>query len=112
MLIDAPSYHAHVYFRDDELEPATRLHAEAQRALGEVATIWPMRKRRVGPHALPMFEIEFPHAHRPTVLDWVTANHGPFTVLLHPETGNDLVDHTEHAVWLGEPLPLDLSVLR
>jgi aromatic ring-cleaving dioxygenase len=38
-------------------------------------------------------------------------NHGGLTILLHPETGNDYVDHTEHAVWFGT-LPLCLDVLR
>ena len=39
------------------------------------------------------------------------AHHGSHDVLLHPETGNDRVDHTTHAVWLGAPQPLDLSRL-
>ena len=37
---------------------------------------------------------------------------GAQPVLLHPESGNELEDHRDHAVWLGEPLPLNLSVLR
>ena len=41
----------------------------------------------------------------------MTANHRDFPVLLHPETGNDLVDHRDHAVWLGERLPLKLEIL-
>jgi hypothetical protein len=34
------------------------------------------------------------------------------TILLHPKTGNDYADHTEHAVWFGAILPLRLEVLR
>ncbi len=33
------------------------------------------------------------------------------TVLLHPETEDPRADHLEHAVWCGEILPLDASVL-
>jgi hypothetical protein len=33
------------------------------------------------------------------------------SVLLHPETGDDLLDHTAHAVWLGTPLELRLDRL-
>ena len=36
-------------------------------------------------------------------------NRGGLDVLLHPETGDDLADHTAHAVWLGEKLPLRLE---
>jgi DOPA 4,5-dioxygenase len=31
---------------------------------------------------------------------------------LHPETGDDYVDHTEHAVWYGAMLPLRLEMFR
>jgi aromatic ring-cleaving dioxygenase len=33
------------------------------------------------------------------------------TSLIHPLTDDDLADHTTLAQWLGEPLPLDESVL-
>ncbi len=38
-------------------------------------------------------------------------NRGGLTILVHPETGDDLADHSDHAVWLGPSLTLDLSVL-
>lgn len=31
--------------------------------------------------------------------------------LLHPETGDDLLDHTAHAVWFGPPRELRLDRL-
>jgi DOPA 4,5-dioxygenase len=34
-------------------------------------------------------------------------NHGP----VHALTPDDLADHTTLAQWIGEPIPLDLSVL-
>ena len=34
------------------------------------------------------------------------------SVLVHPETGDDVADHSAHALWLGAPLPLDLDSLR
>ena len=33
------------------------------------------------------------------------------TALIHPLTDDDLADHTTLADWIGEPLPLDESVL-
>ena len=33
-------------------------------------------------------------------------------VLVHPETGDDVADHTDHAIWLGARLPLDVDSLR
>jgi aromatic ring-cleaving dioxygenase len=37
-------------------------------------------------------------------------NRDDLVVLLHPETGDDLVDHTVHAAWFGAVLPLRLEV--
>lgn len=110
-LIRAASYHAHVYFQDHQVARAEALQAAAGEALGAIATVWPLRRTRVGPHLAPMFEIEFTDAHREAVVGWVKANHGELPVLLHPETGDDLTDHHDHAVWLGEELGVDLSKL-
>lgn len=110
MLIEAPSYHAHIYFHDEDADAAARLHARAGRDLASRATMWPMRMRPVGPHPLPMFEIAFARAEREAVVAWLQAHHGTFSVLLHPETGNDLEDHRDHPVWLGQSLPLNLSI--
>ena len=32
-------------------------------------------------------------------------------VFVHPLTGNDLLDHRDRALWMGELRPLDLSML-
>ncbi len=42
---------------------------------------------------------------------WLRVNHGDLAILIHPRTGDDLADHTDHALWLGEKLELDLSQL-
>ena len=31
-------------------------------------------------------------------------------MLIHPQTGEDLLDHTSRALWLGKPLPIIESV--
>lgn len=39
-------------------------------------------------------------------------NHGNLSVLLHPLTRYELLDHSTRAMWLGERVPLDLAALR
>lgn len=46
------------------------------------------------------------------VLPWLALNRKGLVVFLHPDTGDDLLDHTEHAIWMGAMRPLDLSVFR
>lgn len=38
-------------------------------------------------------------------------NHGNLSVLLHPLTRYEVLDHTHRAMFLGKELPLDVSVL-
>jgi DOPA 4,5-dioxygenase len=58
-----------------------------------------------------MFEIDFDHAHRDAVIDWLEAHHGELSVLVHPVTEDELADHTLHVAWLGPAQPLDLTKL-
>ncbi len=56
-----------------------------------------------------MFEINFNPLHFSEIVPFLMLNHGDHPVLIHPETGNDLIDHTAHALWLGQQLKLDLT---
>lgn len=110
-MIKAPSYHAHVYFEPPQQAEAHALRDRAAEALSAVATVYPPRDVPVGPHARPMFEIAFAGDALDAVLAWVESHHGDFPVLVHPETGDDVADHRDHAIWLGMQLPLDYSRL-
>jgi aromatic ring-cleaving dioxygenase len=101
-------YHAHVYYC-----PETRAAAEALRH--ELGTRFPVRLGRwhdasVGPHTRSMYQVAFAPAVFADVVPWLMVNRGPLDLLIHPETGDDLADHRDHAMWLGEKLPLRLEV--
>lgn len=60
-----------------------------------------------------MFEVNaFTAEQLGAALSWFVANRGPCSVLIHPNTGDDVLDHTVNATWLGEKIPLDVDVLR
>ena len=65
----------------------------------------------VGPHTAAMYQVAFEPEELARLLPWLMLNRGPLAVLLHPETGDELADHTAHAAWLGGPLPLRLEAL-
>jgi aromatic ring-cleaving dioxygenase len=105
-------YHAHVYY-----DPAaTRDRAERLRvrvaAAFPQATLGRWHDELVGPHPQPMFQIAFPRDMLAQLLPWLMLNRDGLTILLHPETGDDVADHSDHAAWLGAVLPLRLEVLR
>ena len=107
-------YHAHVYYELNDRAPAARLHQQLSSDTGiadfaKVLFVGEMRDMNMGPHPKPQFEIHFLEHGLPTVLQLM--GDSGLTALVHPLTNDDLADHTSLAVWIGEPLALNLSVL-
>jgi len=105
-------YHAHVYY-----DPAqSRGHAERLRE--RIGAEFPQAKlgrwhdELVGPHPQAMYQIAFPGEMLAAFVPWLMLNRDGLTVLLHPETGDDLTDHTAHAAWFGAILPLRLEAFE
>lgn len=72
----------------------------------------------IGPHPINMFEIDTGGPGRfnaelySRLVTFYIVNHGHLSVLIHPRTDKgDLIDHTEHALWLGHKLRLDTTLL-
>jgi aromatic ring-cleaving dioxygenase len=102
-------YHAHIYY-----DP-TQSRARAERLRERVAIKFPQARlgrwhdELVGPHPQSMFQIAFPAEMLGAFVPWLMLNREDLVVLLHPETGDDLADHTVHAAWFGAILPLRLE---
>ncbi|HEY6256743.1 MAG TPA: DOPA 4,5-dioxygenase family protein [Xanthobacteraceae bacterium] len=104
-------YHAHIYYDPATRDRAVRLR-EGVAAKFPTALLGRWRDAPVGPHPQSMYQIAFPREILPAFLPWLMLNRDGLTVLLHPETGNDYVDHTDHAAWFGAMLPLRLEVFK
>ena len=107
-------YHAHNYYDEQSWAVAQRLHQELSDmqlsgALPDLVLVGRMYDKGVGPHPKPQFEIQF-FASAVPAIDRILRATG-LTALIHPLTDDDLADHTTLADWIGEPLPLDESVL-
>jgi DOPA 4,5-dioxygenase len=105
------AYHVHIYCQVEEIPQCQQLRILMLKELGDqIAGAGPVRHRPIGPHPLPMFEAWFDAEHLAAVKDWCLKNHGNFSVLFHPLTGNAYEDHALYAEWMGPILPLDLSI--
>jgi aromatic ring-cleaving dioxygenase len=104
------SFHAHVYFGDeDEAATAKALReAIAARFAVRLGTWW---DRPVGPHAAPMYQIAFAPELFAAIVPFLMLNHGPLSILVHPNSGRPRADHVEAGLWLGPALALDERVL-
>lgn len=111
----------HIYYYQHNLslaKYASELHQRIRREFPELR-IYKFWDRPVGPHTVAMFEVNlFTPAQFGAFVPWLVVNRGPLSVLLHPNTERGVQgeseerDHTQRAVWMGERLPLDLSVFR
>ncbi len=102
-------YHAHFYYEKESFMMAEKIYEKSSK-LEEVFR-GNFHKQKVGPHTLWSFQLGFTPTQLNKIIPWLILNRESLSVLIHPMTGNDLRDHTDYAMWLGEAVTLDLSVL-
>ena len=85
-----------------------RLVRRGQATVG--VTMGRVHERAVGPHPDWSCQLAFGPELIGVVLPWLALYRHGLVVFMHPDTGNDLLDHTDHAIWMGAIRPLDLSV--
>ena len=107
-------WHAHIYYDRETWSIAEHLHQRLNDMLmggtcPGLVLVGHMYDTGVGPHPKPQFEIQFYEFAVPHITGILAAT--GLTSLVHPLTDDDLADHTTLARWLGEPIPLDESVL-
>ena len=106
------SWHAHVYFDASSRDAAWRLREVIVSQLADRIQMGRFHERPVGPHPMWSYQLAFPAAGFAHVVGWLALNHGALDVFVHPNTGEELRDHRDRALWLGRSYTLDLSVLR
>ena len=107
---EVTEFHAHIYFDAVTRASALSLH-ETMLRFHPLLKVHTMAEGSRGPHVLPMFGMDIPKEIFAIVVSFLALNRGPHSVLFHPLSGNELLDHTHHALWLGPQQPLNLAVL-
>ncbi len=102
-----PSYHAHVYFDAETIDQARQLceacHERFDVKMGRV------HEKPVGPHPDWSCQLTIPPEKLGAVLAWLSLNRKGLVVFCHPNCGNALEDHRDHAIWMGAVRPLNLA---
>ncbi|KZT10110.1 uncharacterized protein LAESUDRAFT_722266 [Laetiporus sulphureus 93-53] len=105
----------HVYFvqhSPSESRYAQELLELIRREFPELRTrkLW---DKPIGPHPVGQFEVNTFTPHQTGALfAWLVVNRGSCSVLVHPNTGNWLRDHTELVSWMGKPYPLYTNIIN
>ena len=103
-------YHAHIYYDPTTRETAARVREGLGARFDVRLGRW--HDKPVGPHPKSMYQVAFAVAEFPRVVPWLMVHREGLDVLVHPETGDDVIDHTDHAMWLGTKIDLDIDALR
>jgi len=105
------SWHAHVYFAADSADAARELRDVVAAQFGDRIELGRFHERPVGPHPCWSYQIAFAPAQFADVVAWLALNHRELDVLVHPNTGDELRDHRDSALWLGSSHALDLEAV-
>jgi aromatic ring-cleaving dioxygenase len=106
------SWHAHVYFDAASRDAAWALREVINVELAGQMEMGRFHERPVGPHPMWSYQLAIQAGNFHQVLGWLTLNHGVLDVFVHPNTGDEMRDHRDCALWLGGSHVLDLSALK
>ncbi|AFZ28446.1 aromatic ring-cleaving dioxygenase (plasmid) [Cylindrospermum stagnale PCC 7417] len=103
-------FHAHIYFDTTSREEAARIREALSASFDVQLGRW--HDLPIGPHPKAMYQVAFLPHQFDKVVPWLMLNREGLDILVHPETGDDVADHTDNALWLGDKLELDIQRLR
>lgn len=104
------AYHAHVYYEKETMSLAKTLCKKAGERFN--LEIGRAHQKLVGPHPRWSCQILFATIDFDALIPWLESNRKGLSILVHAQTGNDLLDHTDNAYWLGDSIELNLSLFR
>jgi DOPA 4,5-dioxygenase len=103
-------FHAHVYFDADTRGTASAIRETLARLFG--VKVGTMHDGPVGPHARPMFEVKIAPEQFASVVPWLMLHRSGLSVFVHPTTSDPVADHDTSPMWMGEPFPIDVELVR
>ena len=109
-MAEITSYHAHVYYTDASKADAAVLREQVEQRFPVNMGRW--HDRPVGPHPQWSYQVAFETELFAEIVPWLALNRGQLDIFVHPNTGNDIADHTDHVMWLGASYTLNIDALR
>ncbi len=104
-------WHAHIYFDATSRDAAWAFREVVLAELGGRMELGRFHERPVGPHPMWSYQIAFAPPQFAGIVGWLALNHGALDVFIHPNTGDELRDHRDCALWLGHDHVLDLRAV-
>ena len=103
-------WHVHVYFDAQSLDQARALCEQAAQKFA--VKMGRVHEKPVGPHPCWSCQLAFMPEVFDSIVPWLSLNRDGLTILIHPQTGEDLIDHRDYAIWMGQSMDLNLSIFN
>ena len=100
------AYHAHVYYDEHNQDIARGIVEHCGNHFQ--VNVGRFHLKLVGPHPKWSCQLAFNQSEFDQIIPWLEEHRQGLTVFVHGVTGDDIVDHTDYAYWLGEPVELNL----
>lgn len=109
--MDVFGYHVHIYFDhgSSSEKDACILTEHAQAVSGELINEIIRYDELVGPHTKPNYALHIKKAGFAEIVGDLQLYNNGLSILIHPETGDDEVDHADRAMWIGKPVELNME---
>lgn len=104
-------YHVHVYYDDASKPKAEALRAKLEAAF-PAAKYGRWHDKPVGPHPEWSYQVHFPVEMFAQIVPFIALERDGLTVLVHPNTEDDLADHRDYALWMGSMPDLKISIFE
>ena len=103
-------YHFHLYYDVENIEAANVLREKIKESFDfEVGRLW---DKPVGPHPIGSCQVSIPTQRFEEALTWFLENRKDIDLFIHPVTGDDLADHSDHAIWVGKSYDLKIEIFK
>lgn len=110
---DIKSYHVHIYYDGSNKTYAASLRKRLSDLFSSEIEVGRWRdKAPQGPHPVSHYQVAFPVEIFNKIVPFLALNRGNLNILLHPNTGDGLEDHTTNVMWIGPSLDLEISALK
>lgn len=107
------NYHFHLYYPLEKsmIAKATAILDKLAEEKPEIpiGRIW---DRPVGPHPIGSCQVTVESKNFSEMMEWFLENRKGLSLFIHPDTGNDLADHTDYVIWMGKEHPLKLDLFK
>lgn len=100
-------YHFHIYFEQHQSQILESILEKLKELKDiKIGRVW---NKPIGPHPIGSCQITVPLGRFEWMVQWFLYNREGLDIFVHAVSGDDIKDHTDYIVWIGNQHTLNLG---